>query len=69
MNGSSFTSIEAQRYNDLGISFPIVTASLASGQKIDGQQYRELTEASVLLNDLIDFRSDAMRMQQETPIL
>ncbi|KAM3067800.1 hypothetical protein ACMFMG_011534 [Clarireedia jacksonii] len=57
--GSSMTSLDAHRYIDLGISSPIVIASLASDQKIDGHEYRELTKASVLLNDLIDFRSDA----------
>lgn len=69
LHGSSMTNLEAQRYVDLGISSPIVIASLATGQRLDGAQYRKLVKASVLLNDLIDFRSDAMRMQRENIVL
>jgi hypothetical protein len=68
-HGSSITKLDMHRCNDLEIGSPIVIASLASGQKIAGQQYRELTIASVMLNELFVYRSDARRTQRENTIL
>jgi hypothetical protein len=68
-HGSHMSSLEGQRRTDLGIASPVVIASLACGQKITGQQYRELCRAVVFLNDLLDIRSDATRVQRENPII
>ncbi|RDI80101.1 High-affinity methionine permease [Venturia inaequalis] len=67
--GSNLGSLEAQRYTDLGIASPIVIASMASGQKLSGQEYRKLCRACVFLNDMFDVRSDATRVQRENPVL
>ncbi|TLD25740.1 High-affinity methionine permease [Venturia nashicola] len=67
--GSNLSRLEAQRYTDLGIASPIVIASVASGQKLTGQEYRKLSRACVFLNDMFDIRSDATRVQRENPIM
>lgn len=67
--GSNLSSLEAQRHTDLGIASPIVIASMASGQKLSGQEYRKLCRACVFLNDIFDIRSDATRVQRENPTI
>lgn len=67
--GSGTDSLTAHRIIDMGIAPPIVIASLVSGEKITEEQYHQLCYATVLVNDLIDLRSDAMRKQRENPIL
>ncbi|KAI1845069.1 hypothetical protein JX266_008862 [Neoarthrinium moseri] len=67
--GSRMSRLESHRMIDIGIAPPIIVASLVSAQKIDAQQYRDLCRTSVLLNDLIDIRSDAARKQRKNPVL
>lgn len=67
--GSNMSNLLGHRIIDLGIISPIVIASLATGERIDEDQFRQLYYATVLLNDLIDLRSDAMRKQRENPVL
>lgn len=67
--GSNLSSLEAHRHVDLGIASTTVIASMASGQKLSGQEYRKLCRASVFLNDMFDIRSDATRVQRENPVI
>ncbi|KAI8631703.1 hypothetical protein F5Y19DRAFT_424595 [Xylariaceae sp. FL1651] len=67
--GSRMDSLDDHRWIDIGLSGPIVVASLASRYKLNAEQYRGLCKASVLVNDLFGLRSDAMRKQRENPVL
>ncbi|RHZ57373.1 hypothetical protein CDV55_104136 [Aspergillus turcosus] len=67
--GSRMTGILSHRYIDLAIYVGVVNASIGTGKEISREQYTLLAEACCYINDLIDFRSDAMRKLRENVIL
>ncbi|KAE8354363.1 hypothetical protein BDV28DRAFT_156282 [Aspergillus coremiiformis] len=67
--GSRMTGLTMHRHIDLGHGVGVVAASLATGQQIDETEYMELSVGTMLINDLVDLRSDAMRKQRENPVL
>ena len=67
--GSRMTGMEVHRHIDLGMTVGIVTASIASGQTMDAEEYRDLVDTTVLISDLVDFRGDTWRNQRENVVL
>jgi hypothetical protein len=67
--GSRMTGMEVHRHIDLGMTVGIVSASMASGQTMTTEEYRDLVDTTVLINDLIDFRGDTWRNQRENVVL
>lgn len=67
--GSYMSSVLSHRYIDLAIYVGVMNASIGIGGQITREQYTLLSEACVLLNDLVDFRSDTMRKLRENVIL
>lgn len=67
--GSRMTGMEVHRHIDLGMIVGIVTASIATGQTLSAEEYKEVVDATVLMNDLIDFRGDTWRNQRENVVL
>lgn len=68
-HGSHMTGITVHRHIDVALMPGLVISSLGTGLQLDAELYQPLAESIILLNDLIDFRSDAMRVQRENPIL
>lgn len=67
--GSRMTGMEVHRHIDLGMTVGIVSASMATGQTMSAEEYKDLVNASVLINDLVDFRGDTWRNQRENVVL
>lgn len=67
--GSRMTGMEVHRHIDLGMVVGIVSASLATGETMSADEYNDLVNASVLINDLVDFRGDTWRNQRENVVL
>jgi hypothetical protein len=67
--GSRMTGRGVHRHIDLGMVVAIVSASLSTGEIITAEEYKNLVSATVLLNDLLDFRGDAWRNQRENVVL
>lgn len=67
--GSRVTALDAHRYIDLGMAVGVINASLATGQTMTAADFRGLVSASVLINDLVDFRGDTWRNQRENVVL
>lgn len=67
--GSRMTGMDVHRHIDLGMVVGIVSASMATGQTMSAEGYKDLVNASVLINDLIDFRGDTWRNQRENVVL
>jgi hypothetical protein len=67
--GSRMTGITIHRHIDIANTVGVVAASLATGEQLDEAEYMQLSYGTTLVNDLVDFRSDAMRKQRENPVL
>ncbi|KAG6828127.1 hypothetical protein H0H92_009119 [Tricholoma furcatifolium] len=67
--GSRMSGLVVHRHVDLGIFVGVMHASVATGEQPTEKEYMELAEVCMLLNDLIDFRSDMARRQRENPVL
>jgi hypothetical protein len=67
--GTRMTGFDVHRQIDLGMVVGIVSASMATGQEISMEDYKELVATTVLINDLLDFRGDAWRKQRENVVL
>ncbi|KAF9888576.1 hypothetical protein FE257_008508 [Aspergillus nanangensis] len=67
--GSRMTGITIHRHIDIANAVGVVAASLATGQQLNEAEYMQLSYGTTLINDLVDFRSDAMRNQRENPVL
>lgn len=67
--GSHMTTMPSHRYIDLAIYVGVMNASIAIGEEITREQYAILAEACCYINDLIDFRSDAIRKLRENVVL
>lgn len=57
------------RHIDIAIFNGVLPASLATGDGLGVEQYAQLAEACILINDLIDLRSDTMRNTRENVVL
>lgn len=67
--GSRMTGLLAHRQIDIAIFNGVLPASLATGETLSVAKYSQLAEACILINDLIDLRSDTMRKTRENVIL
>ncbi|KAE8140283.1 hypothetical protein BDV38DRAFT_290524 [Aspergillus pseudotamarii] len=67
--GSRMTGIAIHRHIDIANAVGVVAASLATGEQLNESEYMQLSYGTTLINDLVDFRSDAMRKQRENPVL
>lgn len=67
--GSRMTGLLVHRYIDIAIYHGVVLASLATGEELDLVQYEQVVEACILINDLVDLRSDTMRKTRENVVL
>lgn len=67
--GSRMTGLTVHRHIDLGLPVGVVAASLATGEQITEFEFMEIMETCTLINDLLDFRSDALRKQRENVVL
>jgi hypothetical protein len=67
--GSRMTGLDAHRYVDLGSIIGVVCASLATGESMSADDYRETVKVTALINDLVDFRGDTWRNQRENVVL
>lgn len=67
--GRRMTGMEVHRYIDIGMTVGIVSASMASGQTMIAEEYEDLVNVTVLINDLVDFRGDTWRNQRENVVL
>lgn len=67
--GSRMTGMEVHRHIDLGMAVGIVSASMATGQIMTAEEYKDIVDTSVLINDLVDFRGDTWRNQRENVVL
>lgn len=67
--GSRMNGMEVHRHIDLGMTVGIVSASMASGQTMTAEEYEDLVNVTVLINDLVDFRGDTWRNQRENVVL
>ena len=61
--------LTTHRHIDIANSVGVVVASLATGQQLSGAEYMKLSHGTILINYLVDFRSDTMRNQRENPVL
>jgi hypothetical protein len=66
---SRMTRLDAHRYVDLGSTIGVVCASLATGESMSADDYRETVKVTALINDLVDFRGDTWRNQRENVVL
>jgi hypothetical protein len=67
--GSRMTGLDAHRYVDLGSTVGVVCASLACGESMTADDYRDTVKTTALINDLVDFRGDTWRNQRENVVL
>ena len=67
--GSRMTSLGAHRYIDSATFHGVMTASLATGQKMTEAEFTKVVDVCVYINDFVDFRGDALRKQRENVIL
>lgn len=67
--GSRMTAVDAHRHIDLGMAVGIISASLATGQTMTAEEYKDFCYTSTLINDLVDFRGDTWRNQRENVVL
>ncbi|CAI7590805.1 unnamed protein product [Penicillium glandicola] len=67
--GSRMTGLAVHRHIDVAAFHGVMTASLGTGQEVTEEQFTHIVEATVYINDFIDFRGDTMRKQRESVIL
>lgn len=67
--GSRMTGMRVHRHIDLAMTVGVVCASMATGQDISADEFGDLVDTSVLINDLVDFRGDTWRNQRENVVL
>ncbi|KAJ5899993.1 hypothetical protein N7495_004737 [Penicillium taxi] len=67
--GSRMTGLGVHRHIDIAAFHGIMTASLATGCHISEKQFMKIVDATVYINDFVDFRGDILRKQRENVIL
>lgn len=63
--GSRMTGLMVHRQIDIAIFNGVLPASQATQEELSVEQYCQLAEACILINNLIDLRSDTMRKTRE----
>ncbi|CAF9914544.1 MAG: hypothetical protein GOMPHAMPRED_008188 [Gomphillus americanus] len=67
--GSRMTGLEVHRRINLAMVIPIVSASIATEATMNSKEHMDLAQTCALINDLIDFRGNTWRNQQENVVL
>jgi hypothetical protein len=67
--GSRMTGLGIHRHIDVAAFHGVMTASLGTGQHLTEKEYARIVEATVYINDLVDFRGDTMRKQRENVLI
>ncbi|KAJ5781107.1 hypothetical protein N7457_006267 [Penicillium paradoxum] len=67
--GSRMTGLTVHRHIDVAAFHGVMTASLGTDQELTEEGFSRIVEATVYINDFVDFRGDTMRKQRENVIL